>query len=361
LRFAEAAVSLAHRSRTNMNHDVLPPIRYRTRQGILPLPVAVLTVIFAPGCDQSSKPGPVPAATATATASATVAASQAPSAAPPLASSPPPNAQDWADCFPPPFEWGLQGTRLLGVALGSAFRNVVDVKNEFPLPGKGKDRVGARVRGKLRCATTGAKLAADARIVDAALDPGAPDRWLYDVEILTPGPGEGTWIKACTDRALALPGTWDDKGNHQAREGVFAFACTDAAAAKCVQSWGYQPPDELHAACTRMARADYCGEDKSHTEDGTLVDVWDTAGISQHAAADKRLPSARFEAAWTSRGALCIDHVRYEKTHNPPCAAALPRCNAEGVAKALADSGAAKLVFNDSCYPDAQQCGAVKK
>jgi hypothetical protein len=338
-----------------------------------------LSATVLPACDAPSQPGPTPPSTgvsapsATADAAATMAAPSPPDAAGPAptatssAEAPAPNAQVWKDCFPPGYAWSSQGTRLLGVALGPDYPKVIDVKTEFPLADQGAALAGKRVRGKLRCTTPGLTIGVDARILEAVTDPapGGQARWVYDVELLTPGPGEGTWVKACPadgttkGQALALPGTWDSKGVYQATPGTFSFACTVAVAAKCVRQWSYLPGSELHLACTRMARADYCGRDESQTQDGTPVGVWDTDGVSPATPPAQRPPNAHFEAAWTSRGAVCMDHPRWPD-QNPQCAAALPRCNSEKAAKALGDAGSAKLVFNASCTPDPGKCAAAK-
>ena len=57
-----------------------------------------------------------------------------------------------------------------------------------------------------------------------------------------------------------------------------------------------------------MVRADYCGDGRSYTRDGTMIEVEDAFGI----LGDGGLPSPtrRFEAAWGPEGATCVDHVR---------------------------------------------------
>jgi hypothetical protein len=63
---------------------------------------------------------------------------------------------------------------------------------------------------------------------------------------------------------------------------------------------------ELHQACTRMLRADYCGDGTPHTRDGTRVEVYDTMGI-QSPEPDSGLS---FEAGWRADGAVCVRKVR---------------------------------------------------
>jgi hypothetical protein len=91
------------------------------------------------------------------------------------------------------------------------------------------------------------------------------------------------------------------------------FTCTSGAEGKCILM-GYMPWEEgtgvpmrdLHAACIHMVRADYGGDDRATTRDGTVIDVYDRFGIQQPEAADP-MP---FEAAWGKGGAICIAHPR---------------------------------------------------
>lgn len=99
--------------------------------------------------------------------------------------------------------------------------------------------------------------------------------------------------------------------------------------AKCV-AWGYEPwehgPD-LHQACTRLARADYCGDGVPHTENGTLIDVYDPRGILEPEG------DMDFEAGWGPDGAVCVSHPRYldvvagKDAVYPACWGELPTCH----------------------------------
>jgi hypothetical protein len=121
-------------------------------------------------------------------------------------------------------------------------------------------------------------------------------------------------------RALAVPGVWDFTGARSDTPGRFTFACEGGVIAKCV-TWGYkpwathagQPLAELHQACTRMARADYCGDGRSHTRSGTRIDMYDALGVQKRtttASATWRPEEASFEAAWGSEGASCLARTR---------------------------------------------------
>jgi hypothetical protein len=89
--------------------------------------------------------------------------------------------------------------------------------------------------------------------------------------------------------------------------------CTSGAEGKCILM-GYQPWEEgagvpmrdLHAACIHMVRADYGGDDRATTRDGTVIDVYDRFGIQKPETVDL-MP---FEAAWGKDGAICIAHPR---------------------------------------------------
>jgi len=112
-------------------------------------------------------------------------------------------------------------------------------------------------------------------------------------------------------RALAVNGVWDETGAHRDSPAQFTFACENGAIAKCVQ-WGYEPWEsrdgqslaKVHQACTRMARADYCGNGRSHTLDGTSIDIYDTRGILTPET------GTLFEADWAPDGATCINQTR---------------------------------------------------
>jgi hypothetical protein len=112
--------------------------------------------------------------------------------------------------------------------------------------------------------------------------------------------------------AIPLNGSWDQHGRW--RTDGLTFACYNGVLAKCVR-WGYapwgrvgdMPLRDYHQACTRMARADYCGDGVSHTRDGTLINMWDELGIQN---SDRR-DDLHFEAAWAPDGAHGIARTRY--------------------------------------------------
>jgi hypothetical protein len=136
---------------------------------------------------------------------------------------------------------------------------------------------------------------------------------------------DGAWKNICWNGAEAIPlrGHWDETtGAHTPDSDRFTFACRGAALAKCVE-WGYQlgatytecngdtckqhSLDAFHQACTRMVRADYCGDGVPHTENGTSINIWDALGIQ----AQELGTGMPLEAEWTAQGAACVKHTRW--------------------------------------------------
>jgi hypothetical protein len=100
----------------------------------------------------------------------------------------------------------------------------------------------------------------------------------------------------------------------EAEPNAFELICTSGAQGKCV-GFGYHPWEraangrpmlDYYNACIRMVRADYCGDGRPFTRDGTVIDVYDRIGV-QRSAED---PSMTFEAAWGADGATCVAHTR---------------------------------------------------
>jgi hypothetical protein len=146
--------------------------------------------------------------------------------------------------------------------------------------------------------------------------PAAPgsDVWLYDLDVKV----DNKWQPLCLDNvgerteAILLANAWDPSGEPLSSPppGVMTFACRGAALAKCVE-YGYRPWTSMggvsiaavHQACTRMLRADYCGDGVPHTTNGTPVHVLDQLGIQN---VD---PVAQYvvEAEWGPNGAVCLN------------------------------------------------------
>ena len=121
--------------------------------------------------------------------------------------------------------------------------------------------------------------------------------------------------------ATVVEGYWRRDGAPERDPAVATFACASGAIAKCI-AWGYAPfleeSDRVtllqkrtqHQTCTRMARADYCGDGQSWTLDGTPI------SIALPSAAGARLDPAPegmlWEAAWTEGGAVCLGRKRWD-------------------------------------------------
>jgi hypothetical protein len=207
----------------------------------------------------------------------------------------------------------LQGSSLSGILSGGVV--------------SGGGLVGAQLAGTL---SNGAAVVLR---IDGVTAGASPDVQRYRVSArLGPGgpfsPLCGTASDGTAVAAIPLSGGWDlsqgtaTGGAHVDDPASFTFACEGYALAKCVEL-GYAPwrsvteckaPDDcavrslvsFHQACTRMLRADYCGDGTPTTRDGTHVDVWDDFGIQGDAE-----PSWNLEAEWGSGGAVCVDRTRW--------------------------------------------------
>jgi hypothetical protein len=143
------------------------------------------------------------------------------------------------------------------------------------------------------------------------------DVWTYQVTYLEPS--TGLWNPICpaadgtAQGAIAMESKWDYRqgvlggGSKVYDTASFTFACDGGALAKCVH-FGFAPwrtvngvsLEEHHQACTRMVRADFCGDGTSYTVSGNLINLYDSFGIQQDTEA--WVP----EAEWTSAGASCF-------------------------------------------------------
>ncbi|MEL6385202.1 MAG: ADYC domain-containing protein [Cyanobacteria bacterium J06626_18] len=186
----------------------------------------------------------------------------------------------------------------------------------------------------------------------------AQEIWLYTVLHQR---ADGQWQNLCLPdhegiaQAIPLAGRWDQTGTHLDDNSI-TFACTNGALAKCVR-WGYKPwktvqgesLQDYHQACTRMVRADYCGNGIGHTQNGIPIDVYDRLGIQSRT----QQSGMTFEAAWGVDGAVYL--------HRPRFSEAIAQLQVECPAKLKLLSQAASplehdpraeipeaLVFNDS-------------
>lgn len=179
---------------------------------------------------------------------------------------------------------------------------------------QGEDLVGAVLTMGLPDGTQ-----AQIRIDGVETDPKDPEIVLYDFSA-RPAAG-GDWQNLCNPdsygvrKGFPMRGTLDEHVEYHPEAPGFSLTCVGGVQAKCVR-WGYKPwlPDaadgvpmlDLYRTCMRMARADYCGEGQGTTRNGTMIDLYDVAGI-QKRETDTTVP---FEAAWNTHGAVCVRHTR---------------------------------------------------
>ena len=247
----------------------------------------------------------------------------------------------------------LQGMNLQGMSLGGATLSgdtldhvrvergeVVAERGGTTL--RGTSLVGAHFFGVGRnlTATPPTSATIEYRIAavsteDARYDPThTGNTFLYTLEQYVAD--SGSWQPACqadTDgRRVAIPlaAVWDEHGDRSQNGSLFTFGCTTGVIAKCYR-WGYRPwvtgygdLVKMHWTCTRVARADYCGDGTTHTHDGTTINVWDKlpapGPIQRHD--DLSLPLGLpplglpplgmiFEAGWNTGGAVCLSRARW--------------------------------------------------
>ncbi|NUQ74227.1 MAG: hypothetical protein HUU21_11780 [Polyangiaceae bacterium] len=146
---------------------------------------------------------------------------------------------------------------------------------------------------------------------------------------------DGTsWVNPCGEEnglpimAIPFAGRWKyasgtpDGGDYINDPNLFTFSCTTGTIAKCALR-GYKPWKTIeecngqsncqtlslqpfHQACTRMMRADYCGNGTPHTVTGTLINMYDNFDIQLDESTTMAL-----EAEWTPDGAKCVKHLRW--------------------------------------------------
>ena len=203
----------------------------------------------------------------------------------------------------------------------------------------------------------------EVRIDAATLDPKdtRERRWLYHLlvkdgatgrmrEFCDPGP-EGLRL------AFPIEGRISTEGDYGPSESRISFTCTGGALAKCVrmgcQPWRESPDGrpllDHFRACVLMVRADYCGDGRPHTRNGTLINIYDGIGIQK----PDPLPELVFEAAWGPDGAVCVHRTRIDAVATlEDIVAACPDRLAGRIGPSCDETTAASLpgalIFNDS-------------
>jgi len=230
------------------------------------------------------------------------------------------------------------GAQLQAVSLLGAVHPVLDLLEVY-LEGSGLrgaarqgrvdevDLVGAHFEAVLEDGTP-AIVRLDSFSMTAGVAAG--DIYLYEVSYHTPDMDDFEPLCGLDEtdypiQAIALAGEWNlgegvrGGGSWIEDPDTFTFACRRYALAKCAEA-GYAPWDEIeywedgdliveplrphHQACTRLMRADYCGDGTPHTFDGTPVNFYDDLGIRSD------LLPWQFEAEWDEEGAICADTNR---------------------------------------------------
>jgi hypothetical protein len=170
---------------------------------------------------------------------------------------------------------------------------------------------------------------------------------MYDADLKVEN---GPWEPLCTDaegnatEAFLIGRVWSSATGAPVHDDIadrVTFACRGAALAKCIE-FGYVPWQEsggsslsdIHQACTRMVRADYCGDGLSHTLNGTLIHILDQAGIQ---LVDPNMDYV-VEAEWGPDGATCLNvaNTRIAGT-DPGCQ--IPACGSDFESGGLLQSG----------------------
>jgi hypothetical protein len=156
-------------------------------------------------------------------------------------------------------------------------------------------------------------------------------------------------------KAVFLQGSWNKTGEYQPNKSLVTVSCANQGLGKCMR-FGYKPWSsfnghtlrDYHQACSRMVRADYCGDGVGHTKDGTPINIYDRLGIQKPDV----VPNMSFEAAWGADGAVCINHVRWPEDWDY-VKQVCPRRLAKDIKNCTTASQVQKnypqaLIFNDS-------------
>ncbi|MBL9107086.1 MAG: hypothetical protein JNL82_39670 [Myxococcales bacterium] len=177
------------------------------------------------------------------------------------------------------------------------------------------------------------------------IKPGS-DVWVHDIEVKE---GNGVWKSLCVDgggqptQAILLNDVWNpatgDRAKHTADS--LTYACRGTALAKCVE-WGYKPWASVggtslynyHQACSRMVRADYCGDGVAHTVNGTPIHVTDKKGVQ---AVDPNIDYV-VEAEWSARGATCLNRAN-TRLPGQDIECSLPACGTSFSSGGIIQSG----------------------
>lgn len=141
--------------------------------------------------------------------------------------------------------------------------------------------------------------------------------------------GSGT-AEAIAEPFIPVAGAkWLKNGSRVDDSAAISFGCMNDAIGSCVD-WGYAPWDsatvwsgwppqasqvslkDTHQACTRMKRADFCGNGTGNTSEfasptiATNIQVWDKFNIHSMSPQTR----STMEAYWDPNGATCVNPTR---------------------------------------------------
>ena len=197
----------------------------------------------------------------------------------------------------------VNGISVNGISVNGTALNGISVNG---ISVNGTDFVGATMSALLsnggtlamRVDSASALTGDNADVLGYAVSMQADDGW---------HPACGTEPDGSPVLALVVPGTWNLANGAWSDDGqAFSLACRHASVAKCVE-FGYKSWlgfSDHHHACVRMLRADYCGDGTPHTITGTLINLYDNAGVQSDTE------SWPVDAEWGPDGALCVNHNR---------------------------------------------------
>jgi hypothetical protein len=221
---------------------------------------------------------------------------------------------------------GKQLATLFAIALvaGPALAERIVTEPELTVDGTafvlrlpdGQVRRGTQLQGATIHLVRPGGVVAAVKLARVEPDPNDPAVLRHDFRVQD---AQGQWNAICEPNfdgetfgfPLALP------PGHPGREGPITLTCASGAVGKCVR-FGYKPwlkgpqGEDLtpyHAACVHMVRADYCGDDRAHTKNGTTIDLYDRIGIQSPVTLLD--PEFAFEAGWTPNGATCVARTRW--------------------------------------------------
>ena len=260
----------------------------------------------------------------------------------------------------------LNGFLLNGTNLDAKNFNLKDGTLTVTMPGSGKVLSGRDLKGlTAKLTIPGANNTTTSvtfRFDDVYLAPDikTKDVWLYQVSYQNEG--SSTWQSMCKDYSgnpspftPVMGARWDGATGARIDDPkAFTPACVEGAIGKCI-TIGYRlwatanscdgngkskkctdvSLKDYHQACTRMLRADYCGDGTPHTENGTALDVYDYLSPPVQLQEEKW----KIEARWKTDGALCISQRRH------------PEISFTGCMRVTDKKKPASLVMPPTCQP----------